>query len=219
MKTGCVQVKKFYTSTETSKLQKLLDELNFTTREEGRFTLCAQIESELKEMSKFCDSQEVSSLIETILFRSVESDHFKLQHHLPTRTPKVPFKFDPITYPELRYALSFINKYGPSDHLDPHDDGDDVVDGGNATLIMSLSIGQTRELQFINKETGICDESFILEDGDLFLFNPNQAEYYNHHIAPLSQAEIEASEGQVRYSLLFWYNTIFRPEGDYFVSN
>lgn len=93
--------------------------------------------------------------------------------------------------------LTFINKYTGDDWCDYHTDiqGEDS-DGLPPMTFTLVSIGASRTLKMIHKETRELVESYVLEDGDVLFLNPSVQEDHLHGI------EKEPGIG-VRYSLLF----------------
>ena len=86
-----------------------------------------------------------------------------------------------VVYPTLKYNSAMIHKYECGEHFIPfHSDNEDDIE--NNSLILTISFGETRTLQFNEVGEG-CWEDFVkLHHGDSLLMSKHSQRYFKHGI-------------------------------------
>ena len=86
-----------------------------------------------------------------------------------------------IVYPTFAFNSAMIHRYNTGEDFIPHhsDDEDDIEDN---SLILTLSFGATRTVEFKEIGEGKCKENLRVHHGDSFIMSKKSQSYFTHGI-------------------------------------
>ena len=101
-----------------------------------------------------------------------------------------------IVYPDLQFNSALINLYNSGkDHLPHHSDDEEEIIGDS--VILTISLGSTRNIEFRDKNTSLIAESVSLPHGSSFTMTRLSQNYFTHSITPCA----ECSEKRISVTL------------------
>ena len=127
--------------------------------------------------------------------------HYGNTTHVPQNFDKNPYlqkllSYVEIVYPNLKFNSALINLYNSGHDFIPHhsDDEEDIVDD---SVILTISLGCTRTIEFRDKSTSLIAESVALPHGSSFTMTQLSQKYFTHSITP----EADCSEKRLSVTL------------------
>ena len=85
-----------------------------------------------------------------------------------------------IVIPDLVFNSAMIHKYTDGNSIIPHHSDDEVCIESDSQIV-TISLGETREMEFKNKSSGTT-ELVTLEHGEVFTMSKNSQQYFTHAI-------------------------------------
>ena len=86
-----------------------------------------------------------------------------------------------IAYPSIQFNSATIHRYNSGEHFIPHhsDDEEEIIDG---SLILTISLGETRSFEFREKGDSEWTDTISLNHGDCLVMTKNSQRYFTHGI-------------------------------------
>ena len=86
-----------------------------------------------------------------------------------------------IVYPRFKYNSALVQKYDTGDQFIPHhSDNEDCIEDNSA--ILTISLGESRTFEFLEKQTKSCHEQLILNHGDALFMSKASQNHFTHSL-------------------------------------